>query len=167
MIDSKTQLKTHHRFLDYLYWNLLAAIPIITACVAILEHSVIWLIVYIIICISLIALIYRFYCTHCPHYVQSTNTTKCMFFWGIPKFFESRPGPLSFFEKALSLISPILLILLPLYWLSLEPGLLVIYSLSLAALVLTIRRNECGRCIHFQCPANRVPEDVQNQSLSP
>ncbi|NVM22186.1 MAG: hypothetical protein HWN68_10460 [Desulfobacterales bacterium] len=163
MVESKSQLKPHHRFPDYLYWNLLAAVPVVTACLAILEHSIIWLIVYIMVCISLIGFICRFCCTHCPHYIKSTNTIKCMFFWAVPKFFEPRPGPLSLFEKSVSLIATTILILLPFYWLSLQPGLLVIYFLSMAALVLTIRRNECGRCIHFHCPANRVPEDIRRQ----
>ena len=163
MIESKAQLKTHHGFFDYLYWNLLTAVPVVTACIAIFEHSIVWLIVYIVVCVSLIVLIYRFCCTHCPHYIQAAKTTKCMFFWAVPKFFESRPGPLSLFEKAVSITAPIILILLPFYWLSLQPGLLVIYSLSMAALVLTIRRNECGRCIYFNCPACRVPEEIKRQ----
>ena len=165
MNESKAQLKTHHKFSDYLYWNLVAAVPIITACIAILKNSIMWLILYIIVCILLIIVLYRFFCTHCPHYTQSANTTKCMFFWGIPKYFKSRPGPLNLFEKAISIIVPIVLILLPLYWLSLQPDLLVIYLLSLAVLGATIRRNECSRCIYFHCRVNCVPEDVKNQFL--
>jgi hypothetical protein len=28
-------------------------------------------------------------------------------------------------------------------------------------LVATIRRNECSRCIYFDCPVNCVPEDTK------
>lgn len=163
MIESKTQLKSLHSIFDYLYWNLFVAVPIFTACVAIIEHSIMWLIVYIIACISLVALIFRFFCTHCPHYIKGGKTVNCMFFRAVPKFFESRPGPLSLFDKAVTIMAPIIIILLPFYWLRLHTGLLVIYFLSVAALILTIIRNECGRCIHFHCPANCVPEDIRRQ----
>ena len=166
MNETKTQLKMHHKFSDYVYWNLLVSVPIITACIAILKNSIVLLILYIIVCICLMIVVYRFFCTHCPHYTQSANKTKCMFFWGMPKYFNPRPGPLNLFEKAISLIAPIIMILLPFYWLILQPGLLVIYFLSLAVFGATIRRNECGRCIYFHCPANCVPKDVKSQSLS-
>ena len=163
MSESEPKLKAHHSFLDYLYWNLFVAVPIVTACVAIIKHSVIWLIVYIIACILLVGLIYRFCCTHCPHYIDGGKTVNCMFFRALPKFFDSRPGPLSFFEKTVTIMTPILIILLPFYWLRLHIGLLVIYLLSFAVLILTIRRNECGRCIHLHCPANCVPEEIKRQ----
>jgi hypothetical protein len=44
-------------------------------------------------------------------------------------------------------------------------GLLVIYAVSFAVLLATIRRYECGRCIHFDCPVNRVEEDVRTQFM--
>jgi len=165
MNESKTQLKAQHKFLDYLYWNLFAALPFITACIGIYKNSIIWLIFYIIIFLCLIILIYRFYCTHCPHYIQGAKTTKCMFFWGIPKFFKSNTKPPNFFEKAVSLIAALIILLLPLYWLRFHTELFVIYLLSLAVFGITIRRNECRRCIYFNCPANNVPEDIKGAKL--
>jgi len=163
MNGPEKQLKKRHEFLDYLYWNLVLSVPIITACMAILRDSVLWFIFYAIACIALIISIYRFFCTHCPYYIRGHRTTKCMFFWGIPKFFKSRPEPLNLFEKAVSIIAPVIIILLPLYWLIFELDLLVIYLLSLAVLFSTIRRNECGRCIYFHCPVNCVPEDIRHK----
>ena len=161
MDEIETGLKKQHRFVDFLYWNMVVALPIITACIAIFKDSLVWMVIYIIICILLVAVIYRFYCTHCPHYVQGVKTTKCMFFWGMPKCFDSRPGPLSLFEKTVSFAAPVIIILIPIYWLILQPGLLAIYVLSVAVLVATIRRNECSRCIYFHCPVNCVPEDMK------
>ena len=63
MIDSTTRLKTRHRFSDYLYWNLVFSVPIITACIAIAGISILWFIVYLVLCIALIVIVYRFYCT--------------------------------------------------------------------------------------------------------
>lgn len=164
MDGPETKLKKKHAFADHVYWNLVLSVPIVSACVAILRDSVFWFVLYAIVCGVLITSIYRFFCTHCPHYIESHRTTKCMFFWGIPKFFESRPEPLNLFEKSVSIIAPAIMMCLPLYWLFFELDLLVIYFLSLAVLVLTIRRNECGRCIHYHCPVNCVPEDIRRQA---
>ncbi|OEU65084.1 MAG: hypothetical protein BBJ57_06060 [Desulfobacterales bacterium PC51MH44] len=161
MNECKSQLKTHHKFLDFLYWNLVLSVPFITACVAIVRNSMVGLIFYIIVCILLTLVIYRFFCIHCPHYSQSGNYMKCMFFWGVPKFFKAKPGPLKLIDKTVAMIATIIIILLPLYWLLLQPGFLVIYFLSLGVMGATLRRYECGRCIYFQCPANCVPEDLK------
>ena len=166
MIDSKDQLKTRHQFGDYLYWTLFFAIHIVAGGVAIWRHSIVWLICYVVVGVSLLLLLYKYYCSHCPHYIQSNKSTKCMFFWGVPKIFEERPGPLSFHEKAISIIAPVVWVLFPLYWLILEPGLLVIYLLSLVVFGLSVRRNECTRCVYVHCPVNCVPENVRSQMES-
>jgi hypothetical protein len=163
MIDPSSQLKTRHQFIDYLYWNLVASVPVITACIAIASISILWFIVYLVLSIALIILIYRFYCTHCLHYIADTEMTKCMFFWGIPKYFTPRPGPLNLSDKVVSIIALLILVGFPLYWLFLRIDLLVIYVLSLGVLGATIRRYECMRCIYFECPANCVPADIRDQ----
>ncbi len=164
MNGSEKKLKKKHEFADHLYWNLVLSVPVITACMAILKDSVLWFIFYALACLSLVISIYRVFCSHCPHYIQGHRTTKCMFLWGIPKFFKSRPEPLNLFEKAVSIMAPTVMILLPVYWLAFQLDLLVIYSLSLGVLFSTIRRNECGRCIHFHCPVNCVPEDKRHHT---
>jgi hypothetical protein len=47
----------------------------------------------------------------------------------------------------------------------LQPGLLVIYLLSMGVLGLTLRRYECKRCVYFQCPSNCVPEGLKNNII--
>lgn len=159
MKETESRLKTHHKFIDFLYWNLVVSVPFITACIAILRHSALWLTLYIVACILLVLVLCRFFCTHCPHYLQNGKTVSCMFYWKIPKFFKETPGPLSLLEKVVSLFTLFIIILLPLYWLLLEPGLMVIYFLSAAVVATTIRRYECRRCIYTQCPSNCVPEE--------
>jgi hypothetical protein len=154
MNEPETQLKTRYNFGDFLYWNLVVSVPFITACIAIAKDSMVWLIFYIISCISLVIVIYKFYCTHCPHYIQSAKNTKCMFFWGVPKFFKEKSAPLNLIEKTVILFISLVLVLLPLYHLLLQPGMLVIYFLSVMVLCTTLRRYECKRCIYSQCPAN-------------
>lgn len=161
MNNAKGLLKTRHTFLDFIYWNLVVAVPFIAACVAIARHSIIWLTGYIICCILLAVVILRFYCTHCPHYLRDTSKLTCMFYWGIPKHFKSRPEPLSVFDKIVATLVIILIILLPAYWLWLQPGLLAIYLLSWGVAITTLRRYECHRCVYFACPSNCVAENLR------
>jgi hypothetical protein len=58
MTPPETPLKTQHKFLDFLYWNLVVSVPFIAACIAIVEKSIAWLIIYIIACILLVMVIY-------------------------------------------------------------------------------------------------------------
>ncbi len=162
MKKNETTLKEHHQFQDFLYWNAVAAVPIVTACIAIFRISIVFLFVYILICVAAVFMVYKFYCTHCPHYMYGGNSTKCMFFWGVPKIFPSRPGPLNFLDKSVLIAAPAIFILFPIYWLIKAPGLLVIFILSLAILFATVRRYECRRCVYFECPSNCVPEEVKN-----
>lgn len=161
MKHPEAPLKTQHTFFDFLYWNLAFSVPFIAACIAISEKSLIWLLIYIIACISLVMVLFRFYCIHCPHYHQSGKTLKCMFFWWMPKFFKTESGPLSMLEKMVSLMTCFVILMLPIYWLLLRPGLLVIYLLSTGVLGLTLRRYECKRCVYFQCPSNCVPNKLK------
>ena len=160
MKNAETQLKTHHTFLDFLYWNLVVSVPFITACIAIAKNSTVWLIGYIICFILLLAVIIRFYCTHCPHYTKESNTLRCMFFWGIPKYFKARPEPLTILDKTVTLVTTTIILSLPGYWLWLQPGLLVFYILSCGVMATTLRRYECHRCVYFGCPANCVPKNL-------
>jgi len=164
MSEPEVKLKKQHKFHDYLYWNLVASVPIITACMAMFKVSIVLFGFYIALLVFMMIIIYRFFCTHCPHYINSEKTVKCVFYWGIAKYFKARPGPLNLFEKGMSLIAPLILIFFPIYWMRLYPDLLVIYLLSLAVFGITIRRNECVRCIYSDCPANCVNEDIKNQS---
>ena len=165
-ITSADQLKRKHRFGDYVYWHLFFLIHVVAGFVAIVKHSPGWAITYVIAGICLVALIYRFQCTHCPHYTADTKRTKCMFLWGVPKFFRARPGPLNFFEKAVPVVAGAIWVFFPLYWLFLEPTLFILYWLSVIVLFLTLYRYECSRCIYFHCSMNRVSEEVQRRSQS-
>jgi len=160
MNDAKNLLKRNHTFLDFLYWNLVIVVPFITACAAIARHSTVWLIGYIACCILLTVVTLRFYCTHCPHYLRDGSKLKCMFFWGIPKRFKPRPEPLTILDKIVITMVVILVLLLPAYWLWLQPALLVIYVLSWGVMIATLKRYECRRCVYFDCPSNCVPEEL-------
>lgn len=158
-----SRLRERYRFLDYLYYTSLLAVPFFTAFYAIFNRSVTWFFLYIVMCLLAMTLLYRYYCSHCPHYTREGRTTRCMFFWGVPKFFRRRPGPLGFLDKSIAFAAPAVVIIFPIYWLFQQPALLVIYILSLLVFFATLRRNECRRCTFFDCPVNKVPDDLKSQ----
>ncbi len=155
-----THLKTRHRFTDFLYWNLMLAIPLVAAGAAIYRHSGAGLIAYLLALLVAVGLAYRFFCTRCPHYTTSGKTVKCLFFWGVPRFFEPRPGPLSSTDKMVSLIALAIVVLFPMPWLVMEGALFTIFLMSLITIGATLRKTECGRCIHSDCPANCAESDA-------
>ncbi len=165
MNEPKSRLKAHHLFTDYIYWILVASVPIITASVAICKNSLVWLMLYLAVLILFAVILLRFYCTHCPHYIRGEKVIRCMFFWGVPKYFKQRPGPLKVYEKAVTIIATVIVALLPIYWLIERPEFLIIYIFSIAVLVMTIRRYECCRCIYFDCPSNSVGKPGSEYSI--
>ena len=157
------QVKKRHRFQDFLYWNLVVAVLVITAIIAIGEMSIAGLVVFLLLLCLMVGLIYRFFCTHCPHYIQSKKGTRCMFFWGMPKFFNERPGPLNTIEKLISFAALFIVIAFPFPWLLNNFGLLLIYFTALSVAGLTMWRYECVRCAFTDCSANRVAKGMQKE----
>lgn len=163
MIHPRNELKTRYSFSDFLFYMCLLAVPFVTAALSILRNSVWWTMAYIGLAVGATALILKFYCTRCPHYTREGKYLKCIFFWGLPKFFNKRPGKLDAADMVVTFSTTIGLLIFPLYWLWLERGLLIIYLLSLIGLGTAIYRHECRRCIFFECPANQVPQEVKNR----
>ncbi len=153
------QLKEHHRFLDWTYWNLFAALPALVAAIGVARVSISGLVFLILAAAALVGLIYRFFCIHCPHYIRDEKRLHCMFFWGIPKLFKANPAPLSTVGKGIAIGAPAVLFLLPLYWLISQPAMLIIYLLASGIFLSTMQRSECGRCTHHHCPANHAPNN--------
>ncbi len=162
MIHSQNELKIRYSFSDFLFYICLLSVPFVTSVLSILKNSVWWTIAFIGLAVGITTLILRFYCTRCPHYTREGKNLKCIFFWGLPKFFNQRPGKLDVVDKVVTFSATIVLLIFPLYWLWMEPGLLIVYILSLIGLGAAIYRNECERCIYFDCPANKVPKEIRN-----
>lgn len=154
MKDKNNRLKYRYSFSDFLFYTASLAVPVVTAVTAILDQSVAAAVVFVLLAAAGVVVMLRFFCTRCPHYCREKNTLKCIFFWGLPKFFSPRPGPLGFKDKFLSFACPALVFLYPVYWLWRQPGLLIIYLLSAGVFAASVRRNECPRCIYDECPAN-------------
>lgn len=158
------RLKEKHNLRDCLYWNLFALIPIFTALVAIAQQSWVWTIIYIAVFLSQFLIIeYKFFCSHCPHYCNESETTNCMFLRAVPKYFKKNPGPLTLFDKMMTVLGLVIIILFPVYWLVQSPVFLIIYILSWTLLILTMNRYECSRCIYFNCPANSNVKEIERR----
>lgn len=154
------RLKTKHSLSDCIYWNLLALLPLFTACLSLARYSLFWMGFYILIFLfQFLVVTYRFFCSHCPHYCNDSKTTKCMFLWGIPKFFKKRPRELNKSDLSIMFLGLIITVLFPVYWLIKIPPLLIIYLLSWCIFILTLKRYECGRCIYSQCPLNTADKN--------
>ena len=110
-------LKREYTLQDRLYWNLMLALPLITAMIGIGRKSVGGLIVYLILVFAGIGLFLRFFCTHCPHYTREQSSISCLFFWRVPKLFPDRQGPLDTKEKMLVGAASFLILGLPVFWL--------------------------------------------------
>ena len=161
---SDCRLKDEFNLKDWLYWNLMLAVPLVTALVGIGRQSAGGLVLYLVLILVALGLILRFFCTHCPHYTRRQSKFSCLFFYKVPKFFADREGPLNLKEKFWVALAVVLILAVPVFWLVETPSLLIIYLTALAAFVATHRRNECSRCIFVDCPMNRVPEDLQQEA---
>jgi hypothetical protein len=156
MDGPRKNLKTAYRFGDFLFYTCLLAVPVVTAVAAILRHSQLWAMVFLLFSAGVVVLLLRFFCTRCPHYTRQGKTLKCIFFWGFPKLFAPRTGSYDNLDMAVSGLAAVAFVLFPLWWLVREPILLVVYALSMAGFGAAIYRNECEQCIHLECPANRA-----------
>lgn len=156
-------LKKEYTFMDFLLYVCLLAVPVITAILAIGRNSLGGVTLYVILCIGMSVLLLKFYCTRCPHYTRQGQRLKCIFFWNFPKLFDPRPGPLNMTDKLVLYLAPAVILLFPLPWLLREPGLLIVFLLSIMGFAGSVRRNECPRCIYFECPMNQAPESAKTE----
>ncbi|MCJ7830114.1 MAG: hypothetical protein MUP74_01885, partial [Desulfobacterales bacterium] len=83
MMQFPETLKTRYRFADFLFYTCLLAVPLLTAILAILKHSVLGAVVFGALAVVVTALLLKFYCTRCPHYTREGKRLKCLFFWGL------------------------------------------------------------------------------------
>ncbi len=109
----------------------------------------------------------RVLCSHCPFWAEEGWVLHCHANYGVIKFWEFRPGPMSRLEKALFGagtavfgLYPIVFMILGGQWL-----LLAIAVTAIPGFALNLRRNACTRCINFSCPVNAVPKPLVDAYL--
>ncbi|MDQ1275797.1 MAG: hypothetical protein QG610_1372 [Euryarchaeota archaeon] len=159
-------LRVEHEFKDYLYWNFVTLTILFSAGLAIGISSTGWLLAYISIVFFHFGILEQyFFCTHCPYFIRGEKCLRCMMNWGWPRHFKPRPTLPGKFDLAITSLGFIIVILFPVPWLLKEPFLTGTYLVSILIFLLTIWRYECGRCIYFGCPFNRVPAEVRKDYL--
>ena len=142
---------------------MMISVPFIIAIVSIARESIPWSIVYLLGFIGAQILIMRLCCTHCPHYCKNSKKLRCLFLWNVSKIFKPRPGHWKLVDKIGIPMTIIILIIFPIYWLYKSKLLFALYVISGVNFMVSLRRYECPRCIYFQCPLNRVHEDVRDE----
>ena len=161
----QTSLATKPELSRYVYYKLLALIPVSAALIAIVRYSDAWYwpFVYIGLCLGHAAIMFTIKCPHCPYYRMGNRTLRCFMWWGMPKIYKARARPE---RKLVGVYAPagmLVLTLFPVYWLRFDWALLSLFLLSVAVIVMSIGQNECPRCLNFDCPHNLVPESVKKQ----
>ena len=165
--NMKNCLREGHQITDFLWFMLVGVLPVFVACFAIVaKGSLLWLAGYLVIMLLLEVVEVWCLCRHCPYYRQQPGVTvHCKAMWGPTKWFKPKLGALSYLDKVILYSFFFISFTYPIYWLALQPELLVVYLWSIGIMVWTLGRYECGRCMHFHCPFNLVGEDVKEACL--
>jgi hypothetical protein len=156
--EGKSQIKAQHTYLDFAYFKLLTAVPLVTVLAGLWQTNPIMIIPYTLWIAIHVTLVYRILCSHCPHYGAYQGKTQCLYLWNVPPVYRARPVPQNFVEKIGVKLLLLISILFPVYWLLQNLELLIIYLLSVAVLLITMMRSECTRCAHLNCSHNRTSQ---------
>jgi hypothetical protein len=153
----------------FLYFKMLTIIPLFIAFLSIVRYSTgyIWILTYFLLLLLHLSIMYSIKCPHCPYYKNGKRTFSCFIYWNMPKLWRERATPASRFVKFYAPIGMAYLSLYPVYWIRNEWELLLIYVLSMAALVASIVKNECSKCLYFECGNNTAPEFLRKACLEP
>jgi hypothetical protein len=160
-------LVLRYSFADFVYFKLLISVPFVTALIAILQNasSYWWAAGYLGVIGWHVNITYRIFCTKCPHYDLSEGKTQCLMIWNVPKFYKARPGRPSTFVSAFIIADILLVTAYPLYWLWMDWRFFTVYLLSWSVFIVSLVKNECSRCIWFDCAKNNVPKEARESYL--
>jgi len=158
-----TGLITKPEFSRFLFYKFHSAIPLFAAFYAIFKYSeaIWWPLIYIGLCLLHVLIMFTIKCPHCAYYRIGGRMHRCTWIWGLPRIYKERTGPPVRVAKFYPPIGMLTLTLFPVYWLSFQWELLIIFLSSIVALFLSIPMHECTKCISFHCPNNRVPEPTR------
>lgn len=168
-MDNIVSLLLKPSFGKFLHYKIMTIIPLLIAFVSISRHSegYVWLLIYCLLLLMHLGIMYSIKCPHCPYYKNGKRSFSCFIYWKTPKLWHERTTPASPIVMIYAPIGIAYLSLYPVYWVRFEWELLLIYFLSLAALLESILKNECSKCLYFECGNNTVPEFLRKASLEP
>ena len=168
MICSKYGLLTKPTLFDFLHEKLITLVPFSIAIIAVYRYSdgLIWLILYFCIIGSHMTHILLQRCPHCAYYKRETKWLECNWWRWTPKIRNKKNGPPPKYISTYTPIAVLTITVYPIYWMTFQWELLVLYILSWGLLAISIYTAGCSRCIDFGCKNNKVPKELQDVYLS-
>ena len=120
----------------------------------------------------------RVLCRHCPFYSRGGSMLRCYANYGLPKLWRFQPRPTNLLEKAILILSflvmggtPILIELNGLVVLhgissrQIYSGLTLASFLAVIGFFTLLGLKFCPRCVNFSCPFNRTPRELRKKYL--
>jgi hypothetical protein len=104
----------------------------------------------------------RVLCRHCPYWAEEGRVLHCHANHGVIKIWKYEPGPMTTSEQVQFLLGALILVAYPMVFM-LVSGEYLLVGICLATVFaggFNLKRNVCGRCVNFSCPANSVPKPV-------
>jgi hypothetical protein len=168
MICSKHGLLTRPTLLDFLQEKLITIVPFSIALIAIVRYSdsILWPLVYISIIGTHMTHMFLKRCPHCAYYHEEARTLECLWWRWAPKVRRRRSGPPPRYLRFYTPIAIFTITCYPLYWLTSQWELLLLYVLAWGVLFLSIGTAACARCIDFKCKYNTVAKELREEYLS-
>lgn len=165
----RDKVHCHFTLKDVISYYLLLSPAMLLGGAGIYHASGWWLIVpWVLIIIGCFSVVLtRVLCSHCPHYAEEGSSLRCRANYGSPKIWKYHPGPMAFWEKAVFFVSFGIVWAYPVYFMItvFQAFLLVVYLLTSAGFVVTLKMYSCTQCMNFACPMNGVPDDVRRAFL--
>ena len=147
MIYSKHGLLTNPTLFDFLYEKLITLVPLSIAIIAIYRFAdtPLWLLLYFgIIGFHMIHILLQ-RCPHCAYYHRETKWLECNWWRWTPKFRKKKEGALPKYLSTYTPIAVLIITLFPIYWLTFQWELLLLYILSWGVLAVSIYTAGCSR----------------------
>lgn len=167
MICTKYGLLTKPTLFDFLNEKLITVVPLSIAIIAIVRYSnsYIWLLLYFGIIGTHMVHILLQRCPHCAYYRTETKWLECLWWRWVPKIRKEKSGPPPRYIGIYTPIAVLTITSYPIYWMTFQWELLVLYILSWGVLALSIYTAGCARCIDFTCKNNAVPGELRDAYL--
>ena len=168
MIFSKHGLLTEPTLFDFLQEKLITLVPFSIALIALFRYSesLIWPLLYLgIIGAHMIHILLQ-RCPYCAYYKTDTKFHACLWWRWVPKTRKEKSGPPPKYIRTYTPVAVLTITFYPIYWMTFQWELLILYILSWGVLALSIYTAGCARCIDFECKNNAVPKEIQGAYLS-
>lgn len=138
------------------------ALVVIIGTWAIWEASLAWAIVYLMGSLFGLLVIQSYlFCTKCPYcgkgcYLPNGKLAGLM-------FRSKKPEKHTPLELLAGPVAVVFAVFVPQYWLFKNLVLLVFFWLVVLAVLINVVVRFCPRCLNFNCPANRVPQEIRQR----